>query len=139
MLDDIIGADMAGIETELDDAIDSRTRTQEKSQLKRQSLLPELPRREVHHEPEVKTCSCGCAMSRMGEDVSEKLDYMSGVFKVERHIRDKWVCDACETLTQSPMPAHILDKGLPTVGLLAQVLIAKYDDPFTPISSITDL
>lgn len=128
LLDDIIGADMAGIETELDDAIDSPTRTQEKRQPKRQPLPPELPRREVHHEPEVTTCSCGCAMSRMGEDVSEKLDYTPGVFTVERHIRGKWVCDACETLTQSPMPAYILDKGLPTAGLLAQVLIAKYAD-----------
>jgi len=50
------------------------------------------------------------------------------VFTVERHIRGKSVCDGCETLTQAPMPAHILDKGIPTTGLLAQVLIAKYAD-----------
>ncbi|NAW14332.1 IS66 family transposase, partial [Halomonas icarae] len=28
----------------------------------------------------------------------------------------------------APMPAQIIDKGIPTAGLLAQVLIAKYAD-----------
>lgn len=67
-------------------------------------------------------------MQRIGEDVGEKLDYTPGVFTVERHIRGKWVCASCETLTQAPVPAHVIDKGIPTTGLLAQVLIAKYLD-----------
>jgi transposase len=50
------------------------------------------------------------------------------VFEVERHIRGKWACRGCETLIQAPVPAHIIDKGIPTAGLLAQVLIAKYLD-----------
>jgi transposase len=51
------------------------------------------------------------------------------VFTVERHIRGKWACAQCETLiTQVPVPAHIIDKGIPTTGLLAQVLVAKYAD-----------
>ena len=41
---------------------------------------------------------------------------------------DKWVCRCCETLTQAPVEAHVIDKGLPTTGLLAQVLVAKYAD-----------
>ncbi len=67
-------------------------------------------------------------MKRIGEDVLEKLDYTPGVFSVERHIRGKWVCGQCETLIQAPVPAHVIDKGIPTSGLLAQVLIAKYLD-----------
>ncbi|MCW4153857.1 IS66 family transposase zinc-finger binding domain-containing protein [Halomonas sp. 18H] len=58
----------------------------------------------------------------MGEEVSEKLDYTLGVFHVERHIRGNWVCNQCETLVQAPMSAQIIDKGIPTAGLLAQVL-----------------
>jgi transposase len=27
---------------------------------------------------------------------------------------------------QAPVPAHVIDKGIPTTGLLAQVLVAKY-------------
>jgi transposase len=60
--------------------------------------------------------------------VSEKLDYTPGVFTVERHIRGKWVCRRCERLIQAPVPPHVIDKGIPTAGLLAQVLVAKYLD-----------
>ena len=60
--------------------------------------------------------------------MAEKLDYVPGVFTVERHVRGKWVCAKCQTLVQAPVPAHIIDKGIPTTGLLAQVLVAKYAD-----------
>ena len=67
-------------------------------------------------------------MSRIGEDVSEKLDYTPGVFTVERHVRGKWACAQCRTLVQAPVPAAVIDKGIPTAGLLAQVLVAKHAD-----------
>jgi transposase len=74
------------------------------------------------------TCRCGCQLQRIGEDVAEKLDYQPGVFTVERHVRGKWVCRPCETLVQAPVAPHIIDKGIPTAGLLAHVLVAKYAD-----------
>ena len=67
-------------------------------------------------------------LKRIGEDVAQKLDYMPGVFTVERHVRGKWACAQCQSLTQAPVAAHIIDKGIPTTGLLAQVLVAKYLD-----------
>ncbi len=67
-----------------------------------------------------------CQMRRIGEDVAETLDYTPGHFTVERQIRDKWACDSCETLVQATAPAHIIDKGIPTAGLLVQVLVARY-------------
>ncbi len=87
-----------------------------------------LPRRETRHEPLSTTCQCGCQLKRIGEDVAEKLDYVPGVFSVERHVRGKWACSQCETIVQAPVPAHVIDKGIPTTGLLAQVLVAKYAD-----------
>ena len=60
--------------------------------------------------------------------MSEKLDYTPGVFQVERHVRGKWVCRSCESLIQAPVPAQIIDKGIPTAGLLAHVLVSKYAD-----------
>ncbi len=100
----------------------------EKKTPKRAALPDRLPRREVCHEPEDTTCGCGCAMKRVGEDISEKLDYTPGVFTVERHVRGKWCCAACRTLVQAPVPAAVIDKGIPTAGLLAQVLVAKHAD-----------
>lgn len=95
---------------------------------KRTPLTTELPRVEIRHDTESEHCACGCQLRQIGEEISEKLDYTPGVFTVERHIRGKWVCDGCETLTQAPMPTQIIDKGIATAGLLAQVLIAKYAD-----------
>jgi hypothetical protein len=43
-------------------------------------------------------------------------------------VRGKWVCYQCETLTQAPVPAQVVDKGIPTSGLLSYLLAAKYGD-----------
>ena len=102
-----------------------------RQQPKRAALPPELPRVGKHHEPDSTLCTtagCGCTLKRIGQDVSEKLDYTPGLFTVERHIRGKWACAQCQTLIQAPVPAQIIDKGIPTAGLLAQVLVAKYSD-----------
>src|SRR5690625_2204763 len=36
------------------------------------------PRVEIYHEPEELQCNCGCALKRVSEDVTEKLDYIPG-------------------------------------------------------------
>ena len=129
LLDETIDADIAAIEQELQDLTPAAgTDTQTRQQPKRAALPAELPRVDVRHEPDSTTCQCGCQLKRIGEDVSEKLDYTPGVFTVERHIRGKWACSKCQTLIQAPVPAQIIDKGIPTSGLLAQVLVAKYSD-----------
>lgn len=128
LLEEIIDTDIASIDTELDDALEPESKATKKHQAKRKALPPELPRHDIHHDPDATQCHCGCQMKRIGEDVSEKLDYVPGVFSVERHIRGKWVCGECETLAQAAMPAHIIDKGIPTTGLLAHLLISKYAD-----------
>jgi transposase len=60
----------------------------------------------IRHEPENTQCACGCQLQRIGEDISEKLDYTPGVFTVEQHVRGKWACRQCETLIQAPVPAQ---------------------------------
>lgn len=125
LFDETLEADLEAIGLELAALKRAEDKTQPKDQPKRAALPPNLPRTEVRHEPESTVCACGCALKRIGEDVSEKLDYTPGVFSVERHIRGKWACTKCLTLTQAPVPAHVIDKGIPTTGLLAQVLVAK--------------
>ena len=129
LLEELIDADLAAMETELSERLPAEAPTAApKQQPKRAPLPPQLPRTLIHHEPEHTQCRCGCALKRTGEDVSEKLDYVPGEFTVERHIRGKWACEQCETLIQAPVPAQVIDKDIPTAGLLAQVLVAKYAD-----------
>jgi transposase len=126
LLDESIEADLEAIGFEVEVLRDKPATPKDKP--RRVALPASLPRREIAHEPDNTACSCGCRMERIGEDVSERLDYTPGVFEVERHVRGKWVCRRCERLLQEPMPAHIIDKGIPTAGLLAHILIAKYLD-----------
>ncbi|EPJ5341556.1 IS66 family transposase [Pseudomonas aeruginosa] len=128
LLDDLIDTDIAAIEAELEALKPARASTEVRQKPKRTALPPQFPRTLIHHEPDNSHCQCGCVLKRIGEDVSEKLDYTPGVFTVERHIRGKWVCDQCETLIQAPVPAQVIDKGIPTSGLLAHVMIAKFAD-----------
>ena len=132
LLDDAIDADIAAIEQELQSLTPvPKTHIDTRQQPKRTALPPELPRVDKHHEPDSTLCTtagCGCTLKRIGEDISEKLDYLPGLFTVERHIRGKWTCAQCQSLIQAPVPAQIIDKGIPTAGLLAQVLVAKYSD-----------
>jgi len=128
LLEETIDADLEALARELEQLAPAPEYKVEKRQPKRQVLPAQLPRREIRHEPHSTTCTCGCALERIGQDVAEKLDYQPGTFSVERHIRGKWVCASCETLIQAPVPAHVINKGIPTTGLLAQVLVAKYAD-----------
>ena len=128
LLEESIDTDLAALAAEIEQAAPPPQGQDDKQKPKRQPLPGNLPRREIHHEPENTLCACGCQLKRIGQDVAEKLDYQPGVFTVERHIRGKWVCAKCETLIQAPVPAHVIDKVIPTVGLLAQVLVAKYAD-----------
>ncbi|MBB3063476.1 transposase [Microbulbifer rhizosphaerae] len=123
LLDELVDADIAAVEMERAGPVDSKPKP-EKHQPKRSPLPPQLPRQ----EPDSTQCTCGCQLQRIGEDISEKLDYIPGTFTVERHIRGKWACKTCESLTQAPVPPQIIDKGIPTSGLLAHLLIAKYAD-----------
>ncbi|TCU98950.1 transposase [Paracandidimonas soli] len=128
LLEDAVDADIAAIAQELINLGGPQPKQKTVSQPKRQALPPELPRVQIHHEPHSTTCPCGCQMQRIGEAITEKLDYIPGVFSVEQHIRGKWACRQCETLTQAPMPAQVIDKGIATSGLLTHVLVAKYAD-----------
>jgi transposase len=95
----------------------------------RQPLPEHLPR-EVHvHMPQADACSlCGGALRKLGEDVSEMLEYVPASFKVIRHIRPKLCCTKCDVILEAPAPSRPIDRGLAGPGLLAHVLVAKYAD-----------
>ena len=98
---------------------------------RRQSLPTHLRRVEHCHEPADTTCPTpGCArpMTRIGEDVSERLDIVPAEFFVHRHVYGKWACRCCDRLLQEPAEPQIIDGGMAASGLLAHTLISRFVD-----------
>jgi transposase len=101
---------------------------EEKTQPMRRALPEHLPRERVVHEPACTCLECGAAMRRIGEDVSEVLDYVPGRFKVIRHVRPKLACPACERIVQAQAPSRPIARSFAGPGLLAHILTGKYSD-----------
>lgn len=92
--------------------------------------LPEhLPRDTQEHLPSACDCpACGASLKKLGETVSEMLEYVPASFRVIRHVRPKFACSRCDTIVQANAPARPIARGLAGAGLLAHVLVAKYCD-----------
>jgi len=60
-------------------------------------------------------------MRKLGEDISEMLDYVPGHFRVIRHVRPKLSCVQCSKVVQQPAPPRPIERGLPTAGLQSDV------------------
>lgn len=113
-------------------ACDAATRTRDKQSRKtnRGSLPAHLERIEQVVDVEDKACPCcGGALHQIGEDVAERLDVVPTTFRVFVTRRPRYGCRSCESaVVQAPAPARIVEGGIPTEALIAQVLVAKYAD-----------
>jgi transposase len=94
----------------------------------RQALPAHLPRQEVVHESACTCPECGGTLRRLGEDVSEMLEYIPGRYQVIRHVRPKFSCAACQKIVQAAAPSRPIARGLAAPGFLADVLVSKYAD-----------
>jgi transposase len=109
------------------------TPTTTKQKPVRKKLPSDLPRETVIHDIENKTCGCcGHQLHQMGEERSEKLEFIPAQVKVIEHVRLKYSCRACEkegTSTQikiAPVPSSPIPKGIATATLLSQIITSKY-------------
>ncbi|MBC2717975.1 MAG: IS66 family transposase [Desulfobacteraceae bacterium] len=103
----------------------------------RKPLPKDLPRIDVIHDIDEseKICACGCRLSKIDEEVSEKLDIIPAKMQVIRHIRPKYACKNCEgveddgpTVKIGPLPVQFIPKGIATPGLVSQILVSKFED-----------
>ena len=95
----------------------------------RKPMPAHLPRERTVHEPAPTCTACGgTVLRKLGEDVTELLEYIPSSFKVVQIVRPKWSCRACETIAQSPLSSFPIERGRPGPGLLAQVVVSKYAD-----------
>jgi transposase len=93
----------------------------------RRNFPADLPRRRIVH-PAPATCPCcgGSKLSKIGEDVTATLDVVPRQWLVTEHVREKFSCRSCETITQPPAPFHAIARGFAGPSLLAMMLVEKY-------------
>lgn len=98
----------------------------------RRRLPADLPRRRVEHDLTAaeKACpGCHAPRVRIGEEVSERLDYRPASLFVVEHVRPRYACVGCRgRVAIPPMPPKPLPKGMAAPGLLAQIVTAKFAD-----------
>src|SRR5512135_3267630 len=98
----------------------------------RQRLPEHLPRKRVEYElsaEELPCPDCGHVRVKIGEEVSEQLEYVPASLFVIQHARFRYACRACqEHVAIADKPPQPIDKGLPGPGLMAQTITSKYSD-----------
>ena len=107
-----------------------RTATSAQRRANRGALPFHLPRIEILHDLDDKSCPC-CRglLHRIGEDRSERLDIVPAQFQVVVTCRPRYACRTCEDIViQAPAPARLIEGGLPTEATIAHVLVSKFAD-----------
>ena len=114
---------------------DTQTVSYTRTKPKRKSLPKDLPRETVVVDlaEAEKTClCCQSELHRIGEDTSEKLEFLPAQLKVIETVRPKYACRQCEkaetktTIKQAAIPPSIIPKGIATPSLLSQVITGKF-------------
>lgn len=128
-------ATVAGVATSVDPAPDDEEEVElvkKKKRKSRATKLRDLPRERVEHDvpAEQKVCSCcGGEKHKLGEDVTEEIDYVPASVIVREHVRPKYACRTCgDGVVIADLPPRLIDGGLPGPGLVAQIVTAKYAD-----------
>nr|WP_244557328.1 IS66 family transposase [Agrobacterium deltaense] len=94
----------------------------------RKGFASHLERVEVVIEPDELPEHVGKQKVLIGEDVSERLDVVPAKFRVIVTRRPKYAFKNEDGVIQAAAPAHIIEAGIPTEALLAQIAVSKYAD-----------
>src|SRR5690606_9973745 len=120
---------------EAEEAEARRTKTTEKPEQDRPKRQPRalpqhLPEIERVIEPASIRCPCGCGdMVRIGEDRSKRFDIVPAQYRVLVTVRPRYACPHGRAkVVQAPAPAHLIEGGLPTEAVLANVIVSKYSE-----------
>jgi transposase len=114
-----------------------KTERTRKRRASRNESLDHLPHEEVVIEPDDKACPCcGGALHVIGEDTSKRLDKVPAQVRVVVTKRPKYACRTCEKtgadvvagIIQAPAPLRLIEGGLPTEAMVADVVVSKHAD-----------
>lgn len=107
----------------------------------RKPLPKSLERRRVVFnlvESQRKCQHCCTPMQKIGEDISERLEFIPASLQVIEEVRPKYACAKGCGVAAAQKPTAPIEKGLPGPGLLAHVAVSKYGDhlPLNRMESI---
>ena len=97
----------------------------------RGALPKSLPRQRMVHdlgEGSRQCPQCQGDLKRIGEEVSERLEYVPASLVVIEEVCQKYACPKGCTVITAEKPVAPVEKGLAGPGLLAQVAVSKYGD-----------
>ena len=99
----------------------------------RKPLPANLPRERREYLPEQRECSCcGTELSRIGEEITEELDFIPAKLVVIEHVKVKLACSKCKNqgvLTAVlPLDVQPIERGRPGIGLIVYLMVSKYCD-----------
>lgn len=88
----------------------------------------DTPRERVVLDPGERCPDCDGPLRPIGADSAEILELVAAKLKVIETARPKKACRRCETIHQQDAPPRPVERGLAGPGLLAHILVSKYDD-----------
>lgn len=99
----------------------------ERKRPSRKPFPEHLPRERVIVPGPCACAACGgTRLAKLGEDVTETLEVIPRQWKVIQHVREKFTCRDCETISQAPAPFHVIARGWAGPSLLAMILFEKF-------------
>jgi transposase len=85
-------------------------------------VVVDLPEAEKH-------CACGRDLARIGETVSEKVDFVPASYTVVETVVPRYTCPKChDGVISAEVPPQAVEKSLAAEGFIAQVVVSKYAD-----------
>jgi transposase len=94
----------------------------------RAKLTGTLERERIVLDPGSSCPDCGGPLRLVGEDVAEMLEFIAAKIKVVETARIKKSCRHCEAMVQLPAPNRPIPRAMAGPGLLAHILVSKFDD-----------
>jgi transposase len=102
--------------------------TADRPSRRRPRVSDSTPRERQELDPGSCCPDCGGDLRVVGEDVSEMLDLIAAQLKVVQIARLKKSCRRCERMVQVPAPSRPIPGSMAGAGLLAHILVSKFDD-----------
>ena len=105
------------------------TQTIKRRKPKRRKFPKDLHQESIVYDLKNKTCpDCGESLNEFGEDILSEVDYRPALLYLLKHVKKKYTCRSCQTVNTAPMPSRPIEKSFAGAGLLAHILISKYED-----------